>query len=198
MIFKIFGYLWCYFIHFMTLKYAKSYLASKNWFRPANSVRSTLSLVKIHNNYSSGFNLTIGGNVNLNPCLDKESAVTSLNNFLKLFSLSEAKEDWYSKCPIPCKQTTYSANDKYFHKNSMIDPSNITVVNISESNILISLSYETLSIEEEEESLVYDVGNFLAAAGGNLGLFLGFSCFSVIISFFNILKSCYKRYGLVK
>ena len=80
----------------------------------------------------------------------------------------------------------------------MIDPSNITVVNISESNIIINLSYETLSIEEEEESIVYDVGNFLAAAGGNLGLFLGFSCFSVIISFFKIVKSCRTRFGLVK
>ena len=37
------------FYTFMTLKYAKSYYSIKNWFQPANSMRSTHSLVKIHN-----------------------------------------------------------------------------------------------------------------------------------------------------
>jgi hypothetical protein len=35
-------------------------------------------------------------------------------------------------------------------------------------------------VEEKAETLIYHVGNFLAAAGGNLGLFLGFSCLSVL------------------
>ncbi len=37
-------------------------------------------------------------------------------------------------------------------------------------------------VEERVEALVYDEVNFIAAAGGNLGLFLGFSCFSVLIA----------------
>ena len=38
-----------YFTHFMTKKYAKSFLALKNWFWPANSMWSTRLLVEIHN-----------------------------------------------------------------------------------------------------------------------------------------------------
>jgi hypothetical protein len=42
-----------------------------------------------------------------------------------------------------------------------------------------------LDVEERIETLVYDVGSFLAAAGGNLGLLLGFSCLSTIFGFIN-------------
>jgi len=40
-----------------------------------------------------------------------------------------------------------------------------------------------MDIEEKTETFVYDVGNFLTAAGGNLGLFMGFSCLSIILTF---------------
>ena len=34
----------------------------------------------------------------------------------------------------------------------------------------------------QSETLLYDAGGFLAAAGGNLGLLLGFSCLSVLFA----------------
>ena len=40
----------------------------------------------------------------------------------------------------------------------------------------------TLFVDEKIESLEYDIGSFLAAAGGNLGLMLGFSCLSVMFT----------------
>ena len=42
--------------------------------------------------------------------------------------------------------------------------------------------FETMDIEKHEENLVYDSGSFFAAVDGNLGLFLGFSCFSIIVA----------------
>jgi hypothetical protein len=48
--------------------------------------------------------------------------------------------------------------------------------------------YSTLDVEERIETLVYDAGNFLAAAGGNLGLLLGFSCLSTVLGFINIIQ----------
>lgn len=143
--------------------------------------------------YILGYNFLTGEEDFLKPCSDKNSATTSHDNFLKLV-YADAKQVWNLKCPIPCRQTTYSASIRYFHKHSLVDPSNNIVNDISESNIVIALGYETLSIEEQVESLVYDVGSFLAAAGGNLGLFLGFSCFSVLISIFRNLQSCYEKY----
>ena len=37
-------------------------------------------------------------------------------------------------------------------------------------------------IEEQIETLLYDFGGFIAAAGGNLGLFLGLSCLSMVFA----------------
>ena len=39
-----------------------------------------------------------------------------------------------------------------------------------------------MNIDEKTETFVYDVGNFLAAAGGNMGLFMGFSCLSIMFA----------------
>jgi len=48
--------------------------------------------------------------------------------------------------------------------------------------------YSTLDVKEVVETLVYDVGDFLAAAGGNLGLLLGFSCLSVLLAVINAIQ----------
>jgi hypothetical protein len=42
--------------------------------------------------------------------------------------------------------------------------------------------YETHSVEELFEMIVFDIGSLLVGAGGNLGLFLGFSCLSIVFS----------------
>jgi hypothetical protein len=52
----------------------------------------------------------------------------------------------------------------------------------------ISLKYETFNVEEHVESLIYDAGSFLVSVGGNLGLFLGFSCLSVFFAIINVCK----------
>jgi hypothetical protein len=57
------------------------------------------------------------------------------------------------------------------------------------TNVNIVLTYATLSVEEQTETLVFDIGSLLAAAGGNLGLFLGFSCLSLLFSCFDYLAS---------
>jgi len=44
-----------------------------------------------------------------------------------------------------------------------------------------------MDVEEKTETLVYDLGTFLAALGGNLGLALGFSCLSILLGIVNYL-----------
>ena len=55
----------------------------------------------------------------------------------------------------------------------------------SQNGILFKMYFESFAIEEQVESLVYDEANFWAAVGGNLGLFLGFSCLSLL---FDLIK----------
>jgi hypothetical protein len=56
------------------------------------------------------------------------------------------------------------------------------------NNFDLYYSFETMDTEERMETLTYDLGNFLVAAGGNLGLFLGFSCFSLFLHFIEFLN----------
>ena len=67
---------------------------------------------------------------------------------------------------------------KHFHKTAWLDVNN-EFSGLNEFYVYIA--YETLHVEERTETLVVDAGAFLAAVGGNLGLFLGFSCFSCFL-----------------
>jgi Amiloride-sensitive sodium channel len=53
--------------------------------------------------------------------------------------------------------------------------------------------YDTLNMEQRIESLDYDITNFLVAAGGNLGLFLGLCCLSVLLAFVDCLEIIIER-----
>ena len=48
--------------------------------------------------------------------------------------------------------------------------------------------YNDFIIEREMETLIYDTGTFFTQVGGNLGLFLGFSCFSLLIGTIDLMK----------
>jgi Amiloride-sensitive sodium channel len=54
--------------------------------------------------------------------------------------------------------------------------------------------YLTLATEQRIQSLDYDFGNFLVAAGGNLGLFLGMSCLSVLWSLADFLQAIARNF----
>jgi hypothetical protein len=88
-------------------------------------------------------------------------------------------------CPFPCGKLSYEISLKYFHETSWPDiykPDNFN------DTFFLSLFYETFDREENEETLVYDAGNFFAAAGGHLGLFLGFSCLSLLMQIIDFLN----------
>jgi hypothetical protein len=66
------------------------------------------------------------------------------------------------------------------HSNSVIDPLNEQQLDVNKSYVF-SFCYFFMDVEEKTETLVYDLGTFLAALGGNLGLALGFSCLSILL-----------------
>ena len=55
------------------------------------------------------------------------------------------------------------------------------------------VSYKTLNVEERREHLVYDLGSLLAAAGGNMGLFLGLSCMSILLGIVQFLNTIFDK-----
>lgn len=64
----------------------------------------------------------------------------------------------------------------------MYDPFDRETEKFDGSHFSLSVWMSTLKVEDETEYVVYDNSNFLAAIGGNLGLFLGFSCLSAFIA----------------
>ena len=53
---------------------------------------------------------------------------------------------------------------------------------------LLMIAFQTLDVEQIIESVEFDFGTLLAAAGGNLGLFLGLSVASVAFATINLFK----------
>ena len=73
---------------------------------------------------------------------------------------------------------TYKVAINYYHKNNwfydFIVPPEIG------NDFALYVYFSTLNVEQQIENFDYDFASFLAAVGGNLGLFLGFSCLSVL------------------
>jgi hypothetical protein len=96
-------------------------------------------------------------------------------------------------CPLPCSFITYNVVTRYFHKNLGFD-SGEGLSATHENFFRLSLIYDTLIIEENVESYDYDSADFLIYVGGNLGLFLGFSCLSTLTAILRYVYSfCLKN-----
>ena len=87
-------------------------------------------------------------------------------------------------------QISYSVKQRDTHKNAWIAPKEKSHgPEFLDNFYFFILSFDTFNIEEHIESLVYDASSFLVSVGGNLGLFLGFSCLSVLFGLIGICKN---------
>ena len=109
---------------------------------------------------------------------DADRAYWEFNGLLTKFT----PKLWKYGCPVPCQQIYYQLKLDYYHKNNTHLPASME--NISDEYILFYPYWSYFPEEERIESLEYDLTSLLVSAGGNLGLFLGFSCLSV---FFGII-----------
>ena len=96
-------------------------------------------------------------------------------------------------CPVPCSQQSFDVKINLFHKNSFIDVLEAYPSDVLDSKAFISIFYSSVLVETRVETYLYDLGNFLTSAGGNLGLLLGFSCLSLLFAFLHCLKRNLKK-----
>lgn len=119
-------------------------------------------------------------NVSLPVCDSYDTAadtfVTQTNYFFSLPMID-----------FPCSKTSYEYKIAYQSNHSYFDPKNRN--KFPNGYFHLNMFFHTLEVEERTETFVYDIVNFLSAAGGNLGLFIGFSCFSVLCSAIDLLGS---------
>ena len=72
-------------------------------------------------------------------------------------------------CQPPCKFTEFSLEKESVYKNNITD----------KRNLFFGFYFATTDLVVKTERLVYPPTSFLAEVGGALGLFLGFSFFSI-------------------
>ena len=114
----------------------------------------------------------------LKECTNYATAKETLTQFLEILYNKE-KQQLLNSCPVPCEQTTFVTRVTKYHKNSYLVAAE-EAPDDGNSTVFLSIGYETLNTELHFETLIYDIGNFLTQIGGNLGLFLGISCLSVL------------------
>ena len=79
---------------------------------------------------------------------------------------------------------SYKINLNYLHLNSTTGTNDLYV----DGAFLLYYFYDSLMVEVRTEKLVFDLLGVFAAAGGNLGLCLGFSCLTLLFSLLNWIK----------
>ena len=122
--------------------------------------------------------------VSLPMCNTRESAAKTFQFQIEyILSLTGDKS--------PCSKTSYEYIIEYYSKNSCFDPTDADFYNSNYFHLM--MYFKKLDTEERTEALVYDTVNFLSAVGGNLGLFVGFSCLSVIFTLIDCFKPLLDR-----
>ncbi len=70
-------------------------------------------------------------------------------------------------CPKPCTMVTYS-------------PSVLVTKDSGLPDLKLFFAYQNTVVTERTQVLLYNLPQFLSAAGGTLGMYLGFSLYTVI------------------
>ena len=89
-------------------------------------------------------------------------------------------------CPLACHQKSYTVKINYLHKHSWPEMK-IFPRQWRETSAVVAIAFRSLLVEERVEAYVYDLENLMTSIGGNLGLFLGFSCFSTFAALLKIM-----------
>ena len=85
-------------------------------------------------------------------------------------------------CPLSCLSISFDMRVNYF--SEALD---------FEDGLKMYPYYDSSAVEKQSEVLVYDIPKFLSAIGGTLGLYLGFSCLSILWSALKAYQKCGKR-----
>ena len=142
-----------------------------------------------------GFSEYITSYTTLLECADEKEGMLSLKAFQGVINEFVASPEKFG-CPLPCERTMFTYDVIDTHQNSVILQEPEILAEEEDAPYIFYFFYKTFLVEQRVETLIYDFGGFLAAAGGNLGLCLGFSLLSILFNFTQLLISGLQQLNL--
>ena len=94
---------------------------------------------------------------------------------------------------MPCEHVKYSAESLAYDKSSSLS----LVTNSTDEYIGIFFMYATTEVKVITQELLISFSNFISSIGGNLGMFIGFSCFGAFSWAFDHVKGVLNRKNVV-
>ena len=117
-------------------------------------------------------------NIEIRRCSNMNETQNTLNFATQELIKAHIGSKSIEECQLQCQATEFYANIQRIRMKR------------SDSRTYIGLIYQTNTVTINEESLVYDILNFIGTVGGSLGLFIGCSFFDFCRL---IEKRCYKK-----
>ena len=81
-------------------------------------------------------------------------------------------------CPLPCTSQSFNPKLNTFHDKE------------NNELIMMYVYFATTTVEKKEEYFLYDLMNLTSALGGTMGLLLGYSLLSILLSLIKFLEHC--------
>ena len=91
----------------------------------------------------------------------------------------------------PCEIPSYEVTTRQFRFGSGLLKHSVHGVYPDDRRLkVITITYEYALVHHSEQHRLVNTHNFISQIGGNLGLFLGFSCFSTLLLFYSFVVRC--------
>ena len=110
-------------------------------------------------------------------CANRNQSTNAVANATNYLIKGMQDPDMFG-CPLPCLFSYYTFQIVYQHINAF---ELFTGKSPPQNEYILYFYFNTLETEVKTESLIIDLSSLIANIGGNLGLFLGFSCLSIFI-----------------
>jgi hypothetical protein len=116
----------------------------------------------------------------LKPCEDFKSSDESYLASIDILDDFWEGSDIYQHCHLPCEDPRFSIYSTSYPNNHGQF--------VNDSYFKVKIYYDMLEVEEQVEYFVYDLNTMIGAIGGVLGLWLGFSCLSILLGIIETLQ----------
>ena len=91
----------------------------------------------------------------------------------------------------PCEIPSYEVTTRQFRFGSGLLKHSVHGVYPDDRRLkVITITYEYALVHHSEQHRLVNTHNFISQIGGNLGLFLGFSCFSTLLLLYSFVVRC--------